>query len=221
MTSPVVLLKRIGKVLLQVSWYLGGQKQSLSSNISVPALGFVASEAVFVGSEKVSLGEGCMIMPGAQLICAGMPPYLEVSGRITIGAGSIVREGAILQTYGGSIDIGCSCTINPYCVIQGNGGVTIGDNVLIAAHVSIFSANHVFKDVNQPIRRQGEHKIGVVIEDDVWLGSGVRVLDGVTIGTGSVVAAGAVVNKDVAPFSVVAGVPARLIRSRRDEVMDV
>ncbi|MNG32136.1 Virginiamycin A acetyltransferase [compost metagenome] len=74
--------------------------------------------------------------------------------------------------------------------------------------------NHVFSDKTKPIKEQGIYRQGITIEDDCWIGSNVTILDGVTIGTGSVVAAGAVVTKDVPPYSVVGGVPAKIIKER-------
>ncbi|MCK7515996.1 MAG: acyltransferase [Desulfobacterales bacterium] len=78
----------------------------------------------------------------------------------------------------------------PIQYYTGDGGLTIGNNVRIAAHTVIIPANHVFDDVNIPIRKQGLSKKGIVIEDDVWIGSGVKILDGVVIGKGCVIGAG-------------------------------
>jgi acetyltransferase-like isoleucine patch superfamily enzyme len=71
-------------------------------------------------------------------------------------------------------------------------------------------SNHVFEDPKTPIRLQGIRAEGIIIKDDVWLGTGVRVLDGITIGKGSIVGAGAVVTKDVPDYAIVTGVPARV-----------
>lgn len=209
------MLKKIQKALLRAAWYLGGQKTQPGGAVRVPPLGYVAPSAVVPFPDRVELGEGVLLQPGAQLLCTGMPPYLQGSGRIVIGKESIVRENAFLQTYGGSIVIGADCTINPFCVLQGNGGITIGDSVLIAAHVQIFSANHVFDKPDARIRTQGERAAAVTIGNDVWLGAGAIILAGVTIGDGAVVAAGSVVNADVPPFTVAAGVPARVVKQRR------
>ena len=78
--------------------------------------------------------------------------------------------------------------------------------------VQIISVNHVFDDPERPFIEQGITAEGVVVEDDVWIGSGAIITDGVCIGRGAVVAAGAVVTKDVPPYTVVGGVPARIIR---------
>ncbi len=99
------------------------------------------------------------------------------------------------------------------CGISAN--LRIGHNVVIAAQCSFISAQHVFSDVSRPIHEQGLTTKGdIVIEDDVWLGTGVKVMDGVRIGQGAVIGANAVVTKDISPYSVAVGMPARVIRKR-------
>jgi galactoside O-acetyltransferase len=90
----------------------------------------------------------------------------------------------------------------------------IGDDVLIATHTVIIPSNHNFSNVNIPIKDQGLSIQGIVIENDVWLGAGVTVLDGVVVGESSVVGAGAVVTKSIPPHTVAVGVPASPISSR-------
>jgi serine acetyltransferase len=138
----------------------------------------------------------------------------EYGGTITIGEKSELLHGVILMTYGGNIVIGNKCSINPYAILYGHGNLTIGNNVLIAGHCLIIPANHIFEDIRRPINSQGETRKGIIIEDNVWIGAGCRILDGVTIGTGAVVAAGAVVSKNVCSNTVVGGIPAKLIKNR-------
>ena len=135
-------------------------------------------------------------------------------GSITIKKNSELLNGVLLLTYGGNITIGEKCSINPYCVLYGHGNLTIGNNVLIAGHCLIIPANHKFADLNIPINLQGETRKGIIIEDNVWIGAGCQILDGVTIGEGAIVAAGAVVNKDVMPNTIVGGVPAKFLKNR-------
>ncbi|MEQ1554451.1 MAG: acyltransferase [Ferruginibacter sp.] len=138
-----------------------------------------------------------------------------LSGTISIGNGNEFRIGSLLITNGGSIKIGNNCSINPYTIIYGHGkGVVIGDNVLIAAHCVIIPANHKFDRKDIPIKLQGENYKGIRIEDDVWIGAGCQILDGVTIGKGAIVAAGSVVNKSVESYTIVGGVPAKFIKKR-------
>jgi len=139
----------------------------------------------------------------------------SLGGEITIGSNNEVLNGCLLMTYGGKISIGSGCSINPYTIIYGHGaGTVIGNNVLIAGHCMIIPANHVFSRTDLPINQQGTSSKGIIIEDDVWIAAGCQILDGVTIGQGSIIAAGSVVNKSVEPYSIVGGVPAKLIKKR-------
>ncbi len=136
------------------------------------------------------------------------------NAHIRIGDNSIVLENAMLLAQGGDINIGNYCSIHPFCVLYGQGGLTIGNCVRIAAHTVIVPANHIFEDHDKPIFRQGSTKKGVVIGDDVWIGTGVKILDGCHVGEGSVIGAGTVLTKSVEPYSVVVGVPGKVVRKR-------
>jgi acetyltransferase-like isoleucine patch superfamily enzyme len=136
------------------------------------------------------------------------------AGTIHVSSGARVSDGAILAAYGGSIHLAENVYVGPYCVLYGHGGLTIGRNTLIANHTTIVPSNHIFSDPERPIGSQGETSIGIKIGEDVWIGSGVKVLDGVCIGDGCGDAAGASVTKSLEPYSVVAGSPAKLIRVR-------
>lgn len=105
--------------------------------------------------------------------------------------------------------IGCNAVIG-----AGGGGIQIGRNVLIGQGVSIHAENHNFKSAGQLIRLQGISYRGIVIGDDVWIGSQVVILDGVTIESGAVVGAGSVVTKSVPAYSVVVGIPAKVVGTR-------
>lgn len=131
-----------------------------------------------------------------------------------IGDQCSIRSHAQLYTLGGSITIGNRCSVNPYCVLYGTGHLAIGNFVRIAAHTVIVAAMHRFDRRDVPIWEQGSEAKGITIEDDVWIGTGARILDGVRVGTGAIVAAGAVVVRDVPPFTIVGGVPAKVIRER-------
>lgn len=137
-------------------------------------------------------------------------------GVIKIGHHCHINDFAVLATYGGKILIGDHSTVNFHSVLYGQGGLTIGNGVRIGPHVVIIPSNHVFEDPDVLIYQQGSKSKGIEINDDVWIGAGVKILDGVTIGQGAVVAAGAVVNTDVPPYAVVGGVPAKVIKYRKE-----
>lgn len=134
--------------------------------------------------------------------------------KIIIGDNTSINHGVCLMTYGGNIEIGTACDINPYTIIYGHGNTKIGKKVLIAGHCMIIPSNHNYKDTNKPIADQGNTSKGIVIQDDVWIAHGCTILDGVTIGQGSIVAAGSVVREDIPPYTIYGGVPAKYIKNR-------
>jgi len=144
---------------------------------------------------------------------------------IKIGRNSYVMYGTVLHVYNfrnlprSGIWIGQDSLIGEYNVIRGQGGVTIGDRVYTSPLVQLLAVNHVYQDPSRPFVEQGITAEGIVIEDDVWIGAGAIVTDGVHVGQGAVIAAGAVVTKDVPPHTLVAGVPARIIKSISGEDM--
>lgn len=156
--------------------------------------------------------KGCTVDSTAQVHPSAV---CELSGgSISIGPRTHIDRGAIIRAMGGRIRIGADCSVNAYSFLSGGGGLDIDDSVMIASHVSIYSSNHVFSDTTVPMQRQGLSLKGVVIRRDVWIGTGARILDGVEIGCGAIVAAGAVVTRSVEPFTINGGVPARVIGRR-------
>lgn len=133
-------------------------------------------------------------------------------GKIVIGKNCEIHQYALILTYGGKILMGDNCSLNPFSIIYGHGGVQIGDSVRIASHTVIIPANHIVGSPEKYLHESGVTSKGILIDNNVWVGSGCRILDGVSIGRNSVVAAGAVVNKSVEANTVVGGVPAYTIK---------
>lgn len=161
-------------------------------------------------ASRVRLGHGSYLDEGV---------YIHACPNgVSIGPRTLVMHGAVLHVYNfrelpnAGIRIGADGLIGEYTVIRGQGGVTIGDRVYTSPHTQLIAVNHVFDDPTRPFVEQGITAEGIVVEDDVWLGAGAVVTDGVTVGCGAVIAAGAVVTEDVPPHTVVAGVPARVVR---------
>ena len=139
---------------------------------------------------------------------------ITLGDNVTIREGCIVECTGVLRIPGEGLSIGDNTGISQYCFIGVRGFVRIGNNVQFGPRVTIYAENHNFDDASRLIREQGVRREGITIEDDCWLGTGCTILDGVTVGRGSVVAAGCVVTKSVPPYSVVAGVPGRVLRAR-------
>ena len=139
---------------------------------------------------------------------------IVLGDNVSIHRNTIIECTGVIRELGEGLTIGNNVGIAQNCFIQVRGFVSIGSNVMFAPNVSIFSENHGFDRTDIPMIKQATVRKGVVIEDDVWLGTQSVILDGVTIGKRSIVAAGAIVNMNVPPYSIVAGVPARIIKSR-------
>lgn len=170
----------------------------------------IAPDAYFDGClSNIVIGKRVVIKSGARLICT------NADSTIVIGDGSILHHGAILDTGpGGRIELGKSNSVNPYCVLYGHGGLKTGDYVRIAAHTVVIPANHIFDDPAVPIAKQGLTRKGIRMGSDIWIGTGCRILDGVTVRDGAIIAAGSVVNKTVDRGAIVGGVPAKVIKYR-------
>ena len=134
------------------------------------------------------------------------PPYR----RFSLGDYSVIESFCCINNAVGDVVIGDHTRIGLHNTVIGP--VTIGSHVNLAQGITVTALNHNFEDPNKRIDEQGISTSAVTIEDDVWIGANAVVLPGVTIGNHSVVAAGAVVTKDVPPHSLVAGVPAKVIK---------
>ncbi|MGV2829435.1 acyltransferase [Myxosarcina sp. GI1(2024)] len=161
-------------------------------------------------ANQIILGDRVRIEREVRIACTGE------GGRICLGELASLDRGVDLKVHqSGQMEIGDRTFIGPYSCISGYGKIAIGKDCLIASNVAITAHNHAFSDPMRTIREQGFTVQGITIEDDCWLGSAVQVVDGVTIGKGSIVSSGAVVMKDIPPYSIAAGVPAKVIAKRK------
>ena len=134
------------------------------------------------------------------------PPYRKFS----LGQYSVIESYSCINNAVGDVIIGDHTRIGMHNTIIGP--VTIGNHVNLAQGITVTALNHNFDDTDKRIDEQGVSTTPVIIGDDIWIGANAVVLPGVTIGNHSVVAAGAVVTKDVPTHSIVAGVPAKIIK---------
>lgn len=158
---------------------------------------------LFVNPFFSKRGKGSIVKWNAKLNVSPINPFV-------LGARSIIENNTVVDNGVGAVVIGKNTRIG-----LGNtviGPVKVGDNVITAQNVVMSGLNHNYEDINRPIREQGVSMKPIVIEDEVWVGANSTVTAGVTIGRHSVIAAGSVVVKDVPPYSVCAGVPARVIK---------
>src|SRR5213596_1571290 len=137
-----------------------------------------------------------------------------LGGRVLVSEWVTISDGVIIAPYGGSVEIGAHAYIGPYCVLYGHGGLTIGRNAMIGAHTIIVAANHGIAQLDVPMGRQPLTMKGIAIGEDVWIGAGCKILDGVHIGNGTVIGAGSVVTKDIDAHLIAFGVPAKVAGRR-------
>jgi acetyltransferase-like isoleucine patch superfamily enzyme len=141
---------------------------------------------------------------------------LEDRSLIRIKRRAEIQDYVIIRTFTSEVRIGEYTQINPYTVIYGGSGVFIGDNVMIAPHCVIAAGNHDYTQLDKPMRQAGNLSSGpIVIGDGVWIGANCTITDGVSIGHDALVGANSVVTKDIEPYDIVAGVPARVLGNRR------
>jgi acetyltransferase-like isoleucine patch superfamily enzyme len=137
-----------------------------------------------------------------------------VGDHVSIARDSILFCTGVIAQKGTGIKIGNRTGINSRAYLGGQGGITIGDDVIFGPNVQVFSENHNFSDLTINIKDQGVKRQAVNIGNNCWLGAGSTILAGVVIGNGCVIAAGSVVTKSIPENSIVAGVPAKIIKSR-------
>lgn len=169
-------------------------------------------------AQGVHLGAGVCLAPGVDFNLTGKFKQTlrgsEPRGTIEIGDKNWLERGAVLWAFGGSIKTAPRVFIGPYVTIYGHGGVEIGEWSLISMQATILSSNHTIPAMDRCIRWEKDVLLPTKIGRDVWIGANAVILGGVTIGDGAVVAAGAVVTKNVESGAIVAGNPAHLLRKR-------
>jgi acetyltransferase-like isoleucine patch superfamily enzyme len=174
---------------------------------------FVGKRVQLRNRGMIRLGSGVTL--GDHVLIDGLSRAgVEIGNGATIGPYTIIEATGVIGNLGQGCTIGAHSGIGAFSFIGAAGGVTIGSHVIMGQYVSFHSENHRFERTDAPICRQGVARRGIVVEDDCWVGAKVTFLDGSHVETGSVIAAGAVVSGRVPRYSVAAGVPARVIRSR-------
>lgn len=143
---------------------------------------------------------------------------IKIGNNVSIQRNTIIECTGVIRDLGAGLEIGNNVGIAQNCFIQVRGKVSIGNDVIFGPGVYLFSENHKFDNPDLPVVVQGETRKGVVVEDGVWICSRAVILDGITIGKNSIVAAGSIVNRDVPAYSIVGGVPAKVIKVRKETI---
>lgn len=141
---------------------------------------------------------------------------ITLGDHVSIARDSILFCTGVIAQKGSGITIGDRTGIGARAFLAGQGGIAIGNDVITGPNIQIFSENHNFSNLELTIKEQGVTKQAVVIGNNCWLGGSITILAGVTIGDGCIIAAGSVVTKSVPANSIVAGVPAKVVKSRQD-----
>lgn len=176
-------------------------------------IAFIGKRVTIRHARHIRAERGLTIGDGAY-INALSKDGVVLGDNVSIGAGSVIECTGVIRELGDGIRIGSHVGFAQNTFIAVRGPVEIGDDCIFGPNVAIHSENHVFSDSDAPIRLQGATRKGVKIGRGCWVGEGAIILDGVTVGDGCVIAAGAVVTKDVEAFSIVGGVPAKVLGRR-------
>lgn len=182
-----VLLSAIAKLLamVKIAWF----EQKFNAYIHHRALLLIQD------SSKFHIGKGVFIGANTCLLCMDDPKGEKGIAKLSIGEGTSIGEMNNIRAAGGEISIGNKCILSQY--------------------ITIVAANHLIKKDSYMIDQAWDTtKNKVVIEDDVWIGSHAQIMPGVTVGKGAIIAAGATVTKDVEPYAIMVGSPAKLLRYR-------
>lgn len=208
--DPVLDSRTIGQFLLEQVWCsVRGCLVLLRARAPKGLL--LAGGVRMVHIHKIRWGRFLRLGGGVRLSGLGREG-IHLGDHVSIGAFSRVIVSTTLNDIGQFIRIGNNVGIGEFAYLGGGGGLEIGDDCIIGQYFSCHPENHVFDDPGTPIRRQGITRKGIRIGQNCWIGSRVTILDGVSIGDGCVIAAGAVVTESMPAASIIAGVPARWIR---------
>ncbi len=180
---------------------------------SSAGLMFIGRQCKIKYCHKIRAGKTIIIGDNVEINALSIEG-ITLGNNVTILRNTVIECTGNIKNMGEGLVIGNNVGIAQNCFIQVRGRVIIGSDVMFGPNVSIFSENHGFTDLDIPMISQSTTRGTVIIENDVWLGTRSIILAGVRIGKGSIIAAGALVNRDIPPYSIVAGVPAKVIKSR-------
>jgi acetyltransferase-like isoleucine patch superfamily enzyme len=206
---PLTLL--LGIVLRRSIWLLRGAGKCLLLQHRF-RLVYMSPKVNLRNASLIHFGKGVTLERGV-IIDGLSSDGMKFGDNVVIGPYSVVRASSP-SNVGAGVRMGSNSAVDAYSFIGASGFVDIGKDVIMGQHVSFHAENHNYDRTDIPIKHQGTHRQGIVIEDDCWVGSNVIFLDGVHVGRGCVIGAGSVVRGRIPPYTVAAGVPARALKSR-------
>lgn len=182
---------------------------------------FLKSKGIIFCGRSVIIEHGYKIVANSSLILEDNVQInaLSIDGisfgrNVSVGKGTIIICTGVINNKGCGLKVGDYTGIGAQSFLSCQGGINIGSDVIIGPGLKMFSENHNYLSDELPIRLQGENRKGIIIGNNCWFGSNVTVLDGVKVGDGCVIAAGSLLTKSIPPNSIVAGIPAKVIKSR-------
>ena len=205
-------------VMLCASWVPGALGLFLRSRLYPLILGSVGRGVVFGVNvtvrhpHKIALGDHVVIDDACCLDAKGTD-----NRGLVIGNGVFIGRNTILSCKNGDIEIGDGANIGFNCEIFSASRVRVGKNILMAAYTYLVGGDHLFDRTDIPVLQQGRTARGIDVGDNVWLGTHVVVTDGSSIGRDAIIGAGAVVVGEIPEFAIAAGIPAKMMRDRRDQ----
>jgi acetyltransferase-like isoleucine patch superfamily enzyme len=201
---PISLL--MGVSIRRAMWLVRGIVKTLILQRRVPVV-FMAKGVNLRNASKIRFGKGVTLERGV-IMDGLMRKGIVLGDNVKIGAYSIL-SGAPISNLGEGIVMGDNSAVDAYSFVGSSGFISIGQNVIMGQHVSFHPENHSYDRTDIPIRTQGTTRLGITIEDDVWVGANVTFLDGAVVGRGCVIGAGSVVRGKIPPYCIAIGVPAK------------
>jgi Acetyltransferase (isoleucine patch superfamily) len=177
---------------------------------------FIGKRVTIRSHKKIICGSGLSIEDNC-FIDALSKNGMVIGNNFSLGRNSVIECTGVIRELGEGIIIGNDVGIAANAFISVRGPVSIGDKTIFGPGVKIFAENHKFHALDIPIYLQGATRKGIKIGEDCWIGANAVILDGVRIGNKVIVAAGAVVNKDVPDYAIVGGIPAKILKMRNDQ----
>jgi len=219
--SSFLALAKYELIVMLCGWLPGAVGFVLRSKLYPLLLGRVGRNVTFGANvvlrhpHKIMIGDNVVVDDGCVLDAKGTS-----NSGITIGEGVFIGRNTILSCKNGDIVVDDHANIGFNCEIFSGSTVRLGKHVLVAAYTYLVGGDHEYQRTDTPVLYQGRVSRGIEVDDNVWLGAHVVIADGVRVGRDAIIGAGAVVTGEIPPFHIAAGVPAKVIRDRRNAVAD-